>query len=296
MITLVSVAGHLGDFTPHEGLTIMVRPSPDPTSSIYAFMAYHLRFLRKKKNLTQTQVGDIIGCTKGQVSKLELGSRQLDERDCRALDATWDTGGLFMTLLGYAKLGVDPNWREKLRRYQTDAVVHRIFQNNLISMPFQTEEYARALLEVGHAAGKVEDVDRAVSRRMDHQAAMLDGRPQIWAVLDESALRPMGGAEVMEPQRDRLLELSRLHHVSIRVLPHSATPHLGVDGSFMCFELRNGHRAGFAGTYLDVGRVIDDRIEAADAAVRFERIAAQAWSENQTREWLAREWPGGPKT
>jgi transcriptional regulator with XRE-family HTH domain len=273
----------------------MVRPSPDPTSSIYAFMAYYLRFLRTKKNLTQTQVGDIIGCTKGQVSKLELGSRQLDEQDCRALDAAWDTGGLFMAMLGYAKLGVDPNWQEKLRQYQIGAVMHRIFQNNVIPMPFQTEGYARALLETGHAAGLVDDVDGAVTRRMDHQAAMLDGRPQIWAVLDEVALRPMGGTEVMEAQRDRLLELSRLHHVSIRVLPETATPHIGVDGSFMCFELRDGHRAAFAGTGLGVGRVIDDRIEAADTAIRFERIAARAWSEDQTHEWLAHEWMRGPK-
>ncbi|MFI0367855.1 helix-turn-helix transcriptional regulator [Actinomadura sp. 1N219] len=264
----------------------MVNPSPDPELSLYALMAYYLRFLRLKHKMTQSQVGQIINCTKGQVSKYESGTRQLDEHECAALDQAWDTGGLFTILLRYAKLGVDPNWHEKLRRYEQGAVTHRIFSNNVIPVPFQSEGYARALLTEGHLARLVDDVDAAVARRMAHQAAILDGDPEIWVVFDEVALRPMRDSLVMEEQRDLLLSLGELRHVSLRVIPERAVPHIGMDGSFRCFELRNGNRAAFAGTALEVGRVIDDQAEAARVAVRFERIAARSWSEEQSREWI----------
>ena len=265
----------------------MVNPAPDPTVSLYSLMAYYLRFLRLKHKMTQTRVGEIIGCTKGQVSKYEAGSRQLDERECAALDAAWDTGGLFVILLRYAKMGVDPNWQEKLRKYQQSATTLRLFYNNVIPMPFQTEGYARGLLEAGHTAQRVGDVEAEVKKRMKHQAEMLVGEPMVWMVLDEVALRPMGSAPVMEEQRDLLLELGLHRNISIRVLPESAAPHIGIDGSFTCFEFGNGHRAAFAGTSLDVGRVIEDQAEAADVAVRFERIAARSWSEDQSRDWIA---------
>lgn len=88
----------------------MVNPSPNPEISLYALMAYYLRFLRQKHKMTQTQVGQLINCTKSQVSKYEGGTRQLDEHECAVLDKAWDTGGLFTILLRFAKLGVDPNW------------------------------------------------------------------------------------------------------------------------------------------------------------------------------------------
>lgn len=266
----------------------MVNPSPDPDLSLYALMAYYLRFCRIKNGITQAGVGEIIGCTKGQVSKYEAGTKQLDERECAALDQAWDAGGLFSILLRYAKLGVDPNWPEKLRKYQREAVTLRFFSGNVIPMPFQTESYSRALLTAGHDAHLVEDVERAVVKRMEHQEAMLAGDPAIWAVLDEAALRPMGGAAVMEAQRDQLIKLMDLRTISVRVTPESALPHIGVDGGFSYFELRNGLRAAFAGTGLNVGRVIDDQREAGSVAVRFERIAARSWSEDQSRERIAR--------
>jgi hypothetical protein len=121
---------------------------------------------------------------------------------------------------------------------------------------------------------------------MELQAAMLDGRPEVWAIMDEVALRPMGPPDVMIAQYEHLLEMGRLFHVSVRVLPLAAAPHIGLDGSFHCFTLPSRRYAAFSGTALGVGRVIDDQGEAASVALRFNRISARAWSEAQTREHL----------
>jgi transcriptional regulator with XRE-family HTH domain len=265
----------------------MVRPAPDPTSSIYEFMGYYLRFLRMQRGLTQAEVGKIIGCSNSQVSKYESGEKQLDIKQCEALDKEWNTGNLFTTLLVYAKHGVDANLPARLGRYQRRAVEHHIF-SNLIPFPLQTEAYARVLLQAGHAAGYVDDVEAAVSNRMDLQAAVMEGRPDIWVVVDQVALRPMGDLEVMAAQRDRLLELGALTHVSIRILPLSAAPHIGLDGSFWCFTLPDRRQAAFSGSALGVGRIFDDQTDAARVAGRFQKLAAQAWNEDQSREHLAR--------
>lgn len=88
----------------------MVRKSPEPKTSLYAFMAYYLRFLRMRHRMTQTQVGEIIGCTYSQISKYEAGTKQLDEKQCESLDEAWNIGGLFSIMLVYAKWGPDLNW------------------------------------------------------------------------------------------------------------------------------------------------------------------------------------------
>ncbi|TDD79281.1 helix-turn-helix domain-containing protein [Actinomadura rubrisoli] len=265
----------------------MVRPSPDPHSSIYAFMAYYLRFLRLQHGATQAEVGEIIGCSNSQVSKYESGEKQLDGGQCAALDKWWNTGGLFTIMLGYAKLGTDANAPTRLNRYQRKAVAHYIFSSSLIPLPLQTEDYARGLLEAGHAAGFLEDVETSLQERMELQAAILDGDPEIWAVLEQVALRPMGSRAVMTVQWDHLLQMGKSSQVSIRILPSTVAPHIGMDGSFHGFTLPGRRPAAFSGTALGVGRVVDDQTEAASVALRFNRIAARAWNEDQSREYLA---------
>jgi hypothetical protein len=265
----------------------VVRPSPDPKISIYHFMAYYLRFLRVQKRATQVEVGQILGCSDSQVSKYESGEKHLDGGQCSALDEAWKTGGLFTIMLGYAKLGTDANWPERLVRYQRRATAHHIFANNLIPLPLQTEDYTRELLGAGHAAGLLEDVDTALAQRMELQEGILEGRPEIWVIIDEVALRPIGPPRVMAGQRERILEIGTLPHVSVRVLPRSAAPHVGLDGSFHVFTLPDARLSAFSGAALGVGRVIDDQTEAAGVAVRFHKIAARSWSEDQSRDHIA---------
>ncbi|MEU5989133.1 helix-turn-helix transcriptional regulator [Spirillospora sp. NPDC047418] len=266
----------------------MVRPSPDPHESIYAFMAYYLRFLRLRHGLTQANVAKVLNCSIGQVSKYESGEKQLGTRECTALDKAWDTGGVFTIWLGYAKLGIDANAPSRLDRYYRKAIEHCMFANSVVPLPLQVEDYARGLLEAGHAAGFVHDVEETLAARMELQAAMLDGQPQIWAVLEQGAVRSAGTVAVMAAQRDYLLQMGRLSYVSIRILPFAAVPHIGLDGPFYCCTLPGRRHAAFSSSALGMGRVIDDQMEAAAVALRFNRIAARAWSEDQSREYLSR--------
>jgi hypothetical protein len=55
----------------------------------------------------------------------------------------------------------------------------------------------------------------------------------VWSVIDEGALRrPVGGAAVMRAQLERLLEVAKLRHVTIQVVPFSRGGHAAAGGSF----------------------------------------------------------------
>ncbi|MEV4254778.1 helix-turn-helix transcriptional regulator [Spirillospora sp. NPDC049652] len=264
----------------------MVKPPPDARLSLWALMANQLRHMRIRMNLRQHDVAAILDCSISQVSKYETGEKQLDERQCKALDAAWHTGQLFEILYYFAVSGENPNWSERLNHFQTSAIEHKIFANNLVPFPFQIEGYARSFLEMGHAEGIIADVGAALERRMNHQAAILKGDPQIWLLLDEAALRPMCDRTTMRKQIDYLLTASTRQNVSVRILPASTLPNLGVDGSFWWFELPDHQTAAFAGTVLEVGRIIDGQDSANRARLRFDRLATRAWSQDQSREWL----------
>lgn len=263
----------------------------DPDGSLWHAIAFHLRYERHKRGLSQSEMGLIIGVNKHGVSNLEAGRNKLTQYQADRLDEEWSTGGLYGRLRRFARLNYDPAWRQRLDRYQREASQCRLFYNNLVPIPFQTKDYAGGLLKAGHTAGLVDDPEDHLARRMDLQAAILRGRsrpPLIWAVLDEAALRPMGDPTVMKAQLVHLTELSLLPHVSIRVLPLEAAPHIGVDGPFWLFELPGRRLAAFAGTTLDVGRMIEDQEEAVTVAVRFDQIAARALNEDQSRDLLAK--------
>ncbi|RFU43589.1 XRE family transcriptional regulator [Actinomadura logoneensis] len=264
----------------------MVKPPPDPHNSIYDLISYLLRFMRVEKNMRQHEIAEILGCSIGQVSKYETGEKQLNSGECKKLDAAWRTGGLFTLLQYYAELGPDPTWPQRVRRFQRTGVEHKIFNPTFIPIPFQTEDYSRALLQAGHTAGNVQNVDAAVGRRMEHQAAILADDPQIWLLLDVPALRRMGDSRMTRAQLNHLLELSESLHISVRILPDSATPHVGIDGSFWWTRLAARRLMVFAGGAFEIGRVIDDQAIAIGAGLQFDRLAARAWNEDQSREHL----------
>jgi hypothetical protein len=99
---------------------------------------------------------------------------------------------------------------------------------------FQTEDYARAVTLLGHTSAPADEIDRRVSLRLKRQD-LLNGPtpPQVWSVIDEGALRrPVGGAAVMRAQLERLVEVARLRHVTIQVVPFSRGGHAAAGGSF----------------------------------------------------------------
>lgn len=249
--------------------------SLDPDSSFREWIASDLRFYREKHELSLSQLGQIMGCTRQTVSNLEHArpTFKVNDHQAKALDDHWQLNGHFRRLLRYARSAHNPDWFQEYVSYETRASVHRTYELSLVPGLFQTPAYARALLEAGQV---VEDVEAALDVRMARQQ-ILDAKPRplLWVLLAENVLDvPVGGPEVMKAQLARLLELSELPNVTVRIVPRSAGAHPGLDGCFKILTVKEGDIA-----YVDApegGRLILGAVEARGFGVRFDRIGAVA--------------------
>ncbi|GAA2629990.1 hypothetical protein GCM10010411_79670 [Actinomadura fulvescens] len=156
------------------------KPSPDPMSSMWAWLAYDLRFYRTRARMSGETFGRIIGVVRSTVSRLESGDLRLDEKQAAALDTHFATGGHFLRLLTYAKLGHDPDWFKEHLGYESRASLLKIYELSLIPGLLQTPDYARACFEVAGA----EDVEAEVSARIARQETLeRSPRPVMTVVL-----------------------------------------------------------------------------------------------------------------
>lgn len=166
----------------------VVREPLDPRISLWHWLAFQLRHLREKNDLTLAQVGSVISAARSTVSNIEAGRLRIDDRQAFLLDQHYRTGFLLQLLLHYARLGHDPEWMKEFIRYESEARVIKAYAGNVIPIPFQTEGYIRGLLS--ESLRGPEGVETEVERRLMAQATTLDreGAPWVWVLIDEAAI------------------------------------------------------------------------------------------------------------
>ncbi|WP_406050780.1 helix-turn-helix domain-containing protein [Streptomyces virginiae] len=97
----------------------------------------------------------------------------------------------------------------------------RLFQPALVPGLLQTPEYIRAILQ-RHDLSE-DALSRTISGRLERQAVLFDSTKKLRFVITESVLRwRIVSPQMMAAQLDRIVSMSRLAHVDIRVVPLSA--------------------------------------------------------------------------
>ncbi|WP_344947759.1 DUF5753 domain-containing protein [Actinomadura miaoliensis] len=182
----------------------------------------------------------------------------------------------------------DPDWYKQSLSYERRAALIRAYESLWVPGLVQIEEYALASFE---AAGAT-DPDRLWRDRKARQEILhRENPPQLQVLLDQAViLRQVGGVEVMCRQLQRLLELSHLPHVILRVIPFDEGAHMGQDGSFKIMSATRGQRrSGWDAVYAEApigGRLITDPAKAADFWIRWDRIGAKALTVAGTRRLI----------
>ncbi|MHA5049931.1 helix-turn-helix domain-containing protein [Streptomyces sp. SD15] len=183
-----------------------------------------------------------------------------------------------------------PGWFSMYVSLEGAATLIRSYEPHFIPGILQTEDYARGVLEsgaVGHA--RPEDIERHVALRIQRQDLLTrEGAPRIWTVMDETALRrPVGGPEVMRAQIDKLLQVTKLPHVTLQVVPFSTGPHPGTYGPFVLFRFAMPELPDMVySEYLTGAVYLDGRSEVATHLEVMDRMAAQAATAHRTKEIL----------
>ncbi|GID26673.1 helix-turn-helix domain-containing protein [Paractinoplanes brasiliensis] len=128
---------------------------------------------------------------------------------------------------------------------EAEAVLISEWETQVVPGLLQTDEYARAVIEVGADVGAAETIQRRLALRMARQAVLTrEPPPTLRLVIDEAVLfRQVGGPEVLRRQLARLVEASERPSVELLVLPFTAGAHAGMTEPFMVLEFEVGTRA-----------------------------------------------------
>ena len=207
----------------------------------------HLRRLREDSGITAVEAAETIRATPSKISRLERGRTTAKQRDVADLLSLYGVTGETEReeLLEVARRAsaqdwwqqytdVLPRWFEPYIGLERAASVIRSYEVQFVQGLLQTEDYARAVIMISNAHAPAEEIDRRVSMRIKRQQLLTQpDAPEVWAVLDEAALRRSpGDPAVMRGQLQRLLELTDLSNVTLQIVPFDAGPHAAAGGPF----------------------------------------------------------------
>jgi transcriptional regulator with XRE-family HTH domain len=206
-----------------------------------------LRRLREEKNVTREDAGYAIRASESKISRMELGRVGFKERDVADLLSLYgvDDAEERDALLALAREANQPGWWQRFgdvlpswfQAYvglEAAASLIRTYEVQFIPGLLQTEDYARAVVLLGHGSETPEEIQKRVELRMERQQVL--GRPnppRIWAIIDEAVLRrPIGGPGVMREQLEHLAKLAELPNMTLQVIPFGFGGHAAAGGAF----------------------------------------------------------------
>jgi transcriptional regulator with XRE-family HTH domain len=262
----------------------------DPGASPLHFFGAEVRRAREAAGMTLAELGASVPCDASTVSRIESGLLSPAERFAEACDEAFPQMGGWFGRFYRASLKWDgpyPRWFEDWVDAEGRAAVIRWWEPLLVPGLLQTPEYARALFRAWRTDDDADKVEQLVTARMDRQH-IFDGPnpPAFWAVLDEGALRRIGGAKVMHDQLVHLADTGERATIKIHVIPAEAGAHMGLLGAFAIAGLA-GDAPGIV--YLespDEGQTTRDPGAVAKVSLIFETLRSEALPRGASRDLI----------
>jgi hypothetical protein len=234
-----------------DDLQELAQPGPgDPAISeptvIRMLLGAQLRRLRENAGITAEQAGYEIRASQWKIIRMETGRLRFKLRDVADLLALYGVTdeqeqSRFLSLARqasqpdwWAEYGdILPDWFEAYLGLEHTAVFIRSFDAQFVPSLFQTADYARATVKLGHPSA-ADEVERRIGLLLKRQEMLVSAHSaRIWAVIDEAVLRrSMGGPAVMRAQLLHLVEVADMPRVTLQVVPFAYGGHTSASGSF----------------------------------------------------------------
>ncbi len=271
-------------------------------------LGQELRRLRERADLTGDQVAARLGWSAAKISRIETARTSPRTSDVEALLVIYMVDSRQrQELLALHRDATRKGWWEDYRdslpkEYTTflgleaEATAARDWEPQVVPGLFQTEAYVRAMMESGQrstleAPGGVRS---RIEVRMARQQAVLrvESPLAISAVLEESVLlRRFGDHEVMREQLRRLIEVSELPNVELRILPLDADHPINT-GAFCHLKVPEFHDVVYLEALLG-GRLVEDEAIVYRYEVAFDYLETKALDVDDSRRFLektVRHW------
>jgi transcriptional regulator with XRE-family HTH domain len=261
-----------------------------------------LRRLREARGIGRAEAGYAIRASESKISRLELGRVSFKERDVADLLALYGVTDaaeqeILLDLAREANApgwwhryaDVLPNWFQTYVGLEESAGLIRTYELQFVPGLLQSEEYARAVIELGNSEATDEEIDQRIGLRMQRRQRLLGPNPpRLWAVMDEAALRrPIGGPAVMRGQLEHLLEMSQLPNVTVQVMPFKFGGHAAEGGAFTILRFPEPDLPDVVYVETLTGALYLDKRDDVDAYMQaMERLAVDSATPERTTEMI----------
>lgn len=254
----------------------------DPSSSALAYFGSELRRYRDAAGLSQERLGVIINYTGALVGMIETARRTPTREFAEACNAALNTDGTLGRLWPLVNRLNYPKWFRPFVKHESTATSIHTWEPQVIPGLLQTGAYAHALL----MACWSEDAEQKVAARLERQRILTrPTRPELWAIVDESAIRrPVGGSAVMQEQL-ALLAKSATRRIVLQIMPLGVGAHAGTDGGMTIFGFRDSSDVVYAETPTD-GHLTGDSNIVARCRFRYDLLRAAALSPEASAELI----------
>ncbi|MFQ3556083.1 helix-turn-helix transcriptional regulator [Streptomyces gramineus] len=263
----------------------MTRTEASGTTQLVAAMT---KALREQKELTQEELGKLIGYTGSAISALETGAQPPSDKMLVKLEEAIGGGlGIFEKARRLVLLDKYPAQFKNFALVEQDAVSLSSYQTFVVDGLFQTPEYARALIGGGFPKLPEEKVEELVEARVARRTLFDRAEPtaMIELILEESVLRrPFGSREVLRDQLRSLSGDAERDNVSVQVLPMERglrVGHAGARGNMVLVKTKEHHDV----VYLEIEEeslLVSDPAKVARLTHRYAKIRTQALSSDDS--------------
>ncbi|WP_399067868.1 helix-turn-helix domain-containing protein [Streptomyces winkii] len=253
-----------------------------------ALFGARLRRLRTQAGLTQAELGRGLHVVGARIAQIERATGHKPTAGfARLLDEKLGTDDLFTDLWPHVSREAFPDWSRRYTKLSDQATAKRQYAAHVVPGLLQTEDYARALLQVGRTLTTQEQLDERLAARMSRHSLLDDpGGLDLWVVLDESVLRrAIGGKAVVRAQFTRLLEKVQGQHVTVQVLPFSSGEHAALGGSLTLLTLPDGSDVAYT-EGAETGQLVEEPEDVRTYSATYERLRALAFPPRQSAELI----------
>ena len=284
---------------------------PDPRSSVAnRALAAELRRLRELSGMSGDEVALRLRWSASKVSRVETNRSGVKRPDLDRLLDLYDVDEVRRDQLialasepeprgwwsAYPTASVDAEYAAYIS-LEASATHIRWWSPELINGLLQTEEYAGEIMSL--AFGSPPEVPpRVIQDRIDvrirrQELLTKPGDRHFIFILDEATLlRKHGSPSVMRHQLERLVELSALPTVTLRVLAFAGKHPVVNPGGFAILEFAPLHETTISDVVyverMQASELVEDEAEAHGYRLAFERLFAEALTPDESRELIIR--------
>ncbi|WP_371782656.1 helix-turn-helix domain-containing protein [Streptosporangium subroseum] len=256
--------------------------------------------LREQAGLTHDEVAKRLDWSRGRLTHMEQNKWVLpDIGNIRLLLEVYGVTDTAVrdAILDLARQSRERGWWAKYKDVfggslpGFEAEASQIRTVELVTIPglLQTAGYATAIFQAGQVLDQTA-VQRRVEGRLTRQAILdREDPPQIWAVIDEAALRKMvGGPKVMAEQLTHLADMAMRSNIAVQVLLDSTGAHAAMGSGFVILDFAGDLDPSIVYLETPTDNLFLERPEEVQAyTLTFNRVVAAALTVEESARYVA---------